>query len=79
MISGAVGFGASTAQGLTLSAPSTNISNYNSFDYDAQAMYQFDIVAGAVTLGVGLNYVGESNSVAPISGWGAIAMVGVGL
>jgi hypothetical protein len=79
MISGAVGFGASTAQGLTLSAPSTNISNYNSFDYDAQAMYQFEIVAGSVTLGIGLNYVGESNSVAPITGWGAIAMVGVGL
>jgi hypothetical protein len=79
MLSGAIGFGASTAQGLSLSAPSTNISNYNSFDYDAQAQYQFEIVAGAVTLGVGINYVGESNNVAPISGWGLIGSVSVGL
>ena len=79
MLSGAVGFGASTTQGPTFSAPSTNIANYNSFAYDAQAMYQFEIVAGAITLGVGINYVGESNNVAPITGWGLIGSVSVGL
>jgi hypothetical protein len=80
LVSGAVGFGASTSQGpVSALSPSTNISSYNSFDYDAQAQYQFEIVAGAVTLGVGINYVGESNSVAPISGWGLIGSVSVGL
>ncbi len=79
MISGAVGFGASTTQGPTFAAPSTSLSSYNSFAYDAQAQYQFEIVPGAVSIGVGINYVGESNSQAPITGWGLIGSVSVGL
>lgn len=80
MLSGAVGFGASTNQGPASAANvSTNISSYSSLDYEAQAQYQFEIVAGAVTLGVGVNFVGEANNVAPITGLGGVASVSVGL
>src|SRR5271166_787788 len=80
MLSGAVGFGASTSQGPTIpNSISTKLSSYDSFDYDAQAQYQIDIVKGSIELGIGLNYVGESNSVAPITGWGAVASLSFGL
>jgi hypothetical protein len=80
MVSGAVGFGATTAQGPSIpnSVP-TNLSSYSSLAYDAQAQYQFEIVPEVLALGIGVNYIGESNGVAPITGWGGIASVSVGL
>jgi len=80
MVSGAVGFGATTSQPPSIpnSIP-TNLSSYSSLAYDAQAQYQFEIVPEVLTLGIGVNYIGESNGVAPITGWGGIASVSVGL
>ncbi len=80
MVSAAVGFGATTSQPPTIpNAISTSISSYSSLAYDAQAQYQFEIVPEVLTLGIGVNYIGESNGVAPITGWGGIATVNVGL
>jgi hypothetical protein len=80
MVSGAIGFGASTAQGPSIpNSISTNLSSYSSLAYDAQAQYQFEIVPEVLSLGIGVNYIGESNGVAPITGWGGIASLNFGL
>ncbi len=80
MVSGAVGFGATTSQPPSIpTSISTNISSYNSLAYDAQAQYQFEIVPEMLSLGIGVNYIGESNGVAPITGWGGIATLNFGL
>ncbi len=80
MASGAVGFGATTAQGPSIpNSISTNLSSYSSLAYDAQLQYQFEIVPEVLSLGIGVNYIGESNGTAPITGWGGIASVSFGL
>ena len=79
MFAGAVGVGQSAYQAPAVSGIMPAVQNYTSFIYEAQAMYQFDIISGMMSLGVGVNYIGESNSVAPISGWGGVASLNIGL
>ncbi len=80
MVSGAVGFGATTSQPPAIpTSISTNLSSYSSLAYDAQAQYQIEIVPEVLSLGIGVNYIGESNGVAPITGWGGIASLSMGL
>jgi|ERR1017187_894510 hypothetical protein len=83
MVAGGIGIGRSSYQApayqvsavLTVTPP---VLTYSTFIYEAQAMYQFDIVAGLLTAGVGVNYVAESNTIAPIYGWGGVAMLSLG-
>ena len=79
MLSGAVGAGSATYQAPALIGVLPTVQNYTTFLYEAQAMYQFDIVSGFITAGVGVNYIGEANSVAPIAGWGGVASLNIGL
>lgn len=85
MFSGAVGIGSCKYQAASVGGSETGPElipppvSYNSLIYEAQAMYQFDIVAGMITAGIGVNYTAESNNTAPISGWGGVASVSVGL
>ncbi len=79
MLSGAVGVGSATYQAPASAGVLPAVQNYTSFLYEAQAMYQFNIVSGFITAGVGVNYIGEANSVQPIAGWGAVAGLNVGL
>ncbi|MDP4200738.1 MAG: hypothetical protein Q8922_09510 [Bacteroidota bacterium] len=84
MVSGAVGLGSSTYQPGPLSGQPIPSVNYTSFLYEAQAIYQFDIIKGMVTAGAGVNYIGESNigsasGIPAINGWGPVAMVSIGL
>jgi hypothetical protein len=79
MLSGAVGVGASTYQAAAVAGVMPTPVDYTSFLYEAQAMYQFNIVSGMVTAGVGVNYLGESSSQAPINGWGIVGSINIGL
>ena len=79
MVSGGIGLGSATYQAPAVSGVIAAPQSYTSFLYEAQGMYQFDIVTGIITAGVGVNYVGESNSVAPISGFGGVAEISIGI
>lgn len=83
MLSGAVGLGSSAYQAPVSGGITPGVQNYSSFLYEAQAMYQFNIVSGMVTAGAGVNYVGEaplgSTSAPPINGWGGVVGVNIGL
>ena len=79
MVIGAVGVGQSTYQAPMAGEITPPEASYTSLLYEAQAMYQFEIISGMMTLGVGVNYLGESNSIAPITGWGGVASLNIGL
>ncbi|HWF44937.1 MAG TPA: hypothetical protein VG537_09875, partial [Candidatus Kapabacteria bacterium] len=79
MFAGAVGVGQSQYQAPTSFGITPAVQSYSSFIYEAQAMYQLNIISGMMTLGVGVNYIGESNSIAPINGWGGVAALNIGL
>lgn len=79
-LSGAVGAGTANYQAPAVAGGALPaVQNYTSFLYEAQAMYNFNIVGSFITAGVGVNYVGEANSVAPIAGWGGVASLNIGL
>lgn len=69
MLSGGIGVGRSSYQAPTVFTITPPVLNYSTFIYEGQAMYQFDIVAGLLTAGIGLNYVAETNNIAEITGW----------
>jgi len=80
MVAGAVGFGQSSYQAVTAVGGITpGVQSYSTFIYEGQAMYQFDIISGFMTAGIGVNYVAESNNIAPITGLGGVAMLSIGL
>jgi hypothetical protein len=79
MLSGAVGAGSTTYQAPAVLGVVPAAQTYTSFLYEAQAMYQFNIVSGFITAGIGVDYIGEANSVAPIAGWGGVASINIGL
>ena len=79
MISGAVGVGTSTYQSPAVLGTLPPTIDYRGLIFDAQALYQIEIVTGVATIGIGVNYVGELNTVAPISGIGAVAVVSLGI
>ena len=79
MLSGAVGAGSATYQAPIVANNSPAPQSYTSFLYEAQAMYQFHIVGDFITAGLGVNYIGEANSVQPIAGWGGVASLNIGL
>jgi hypothetical protein len=79
MISGAVGVGSADYQAPTANGITPGVQTSTSFLYEAQAMYQFDIVRDFIRAGAGVNYLGESNGVQPITGWGAVAGISIGL
>ncbi len=79
MLSGAVGVGSSTYQGAAVAGVMPAPVDYTSFLYEGQAMYQFDLITGIVTAGIGVNYLGETSSQQPINGWGAVASINIGL
>ena len=80
MVMGAVGVGQSTYQAPMVGEITPPVTpSYTSLLYEAQAMYQFEIISGIMTVGVGVNYLGESNSTAPITGWGGVASLNIGL
>jgi len=75
MVSAGIGLGQSNYQS---PLEGTSAQSYSTFIYEGQAMYTFEIVAGLLTAGIGVNYVAESNNIAPISGWGGVAMLSLG-
>ena len=79
MLAGAVGVGQTKYQAPAVPGFTPPEASYTSFLYEAQAMYQFEIISGMLTVGIGVNYLGESNSIAPISGWGGVASINLGL
>ncbi len=68
--------GVSTLPLFTKTPPSVTLT---SFLYEAQAQYQFDIVAGLITISIGPNFIGETNSAEKEAGIGGVASVAVGL
>jgi hypothetical protein len=79
MISGAIGVGSADYKAPAVNGIQQGVQTSTSFLYEAQAMYQFNIISGMMTAGVGVNYIGESNGVQPINGWGAVAGINIGL
>lgn len=84
MVSGAVGLGSSTYQAPSVSGLTPPTINYTSFLYEAQAIYQFEIISGILTAGVGVNYLGESNigsaiGIPSVNGIGGVAMISIGI
>src|SRR5438105_1389992 len=73
MLTGAIGLGSADYQAPAVNGIQPGLQTSTSFLYEAQAMYQFNIISGMMTAGVGVNYLGESNGGQPISGWGAVA------
>jgi hypothetical protein len=84
MVSGAVGLGSSTYQAPPVLGQTLPTISYTSFLYEAQAIYQFEIISGILTAGIGVNYLGESNigsavGIPSISGVGGVAMISIGI
>jgi hypothetical protein len=80
MVAGAVGVGHTDYQAPSpISGTTVPTVGLTSLLYEAQAMYQFEIVAGVITAGIGADYIGESNSAENITGWGGVASISVGL
>jgi hypothetical protein len=79
MVSAGIGLGQSDYQPSSVYGVAPPVLSYSTFIYEGQAMYTFEIIGGILTAGVGLNYVAESNDIAPIYGWGGVAMLSVGL
>jgi hypothetical protein len=84
MLSGGIGIGSSSYQAPTATGATAapGVSNYTSFLYEAQAMYQFDLIGSFVKAGAGVNYVGETaigGGAPPINGVGAVVSINVGL
>lgn len=84
MLSGGIGLGSSSYQAPMAAGATTKpaVSNYTSFLYEAQAMYQFKIIGDFLSAGAGVNYIGETaigGGAPPINGVGAVLSVNVGL
>ena len=79
MLAGGVGAGSATYQPAPIQGIAQAQQTYTSFLYEGQAMYQFHIVGDFITAGLGVDYLGEANSVQPIAGWGGVASLNIGL
>ncbi len=78
-LAGGVGVGSATYQQAAIAGIPPSSQTYTSFLYEAQAMYPIHIVGDFITAGIGVDYLGESNSVQPIAGWGGVASLNIGL
>jgi hypothetical protein len=74
VISGAAGL----AQVTRTPAGSTASAEYSALGYEAQAVYNIPLALGAVNVGIGANYIGETSTDVSPSGLGAVAVVSVG-